>query len=150
MADPIDQLVVDEITALLGDIATANGYHTNAGLHVAVDEERGDKPQSAILLEVLDTGERLTEQKLKKRSGVLTVAVNIRVPYDVDDYPSPRRAARLALADVRKAIATINQTQWITGVTGVAIGGRVIRNREDGANSVIASIDINVTFTEQH
>lgn len=148
MSTPIDTQVITALVALLATISIANGYRTDAGAHVFAEESENEIPPDAIAIELVDVDESLASQGLKKRSATLSIRADVLVPFDPNS--APRETARAVLADIRQAVATINATHWLAGVTSVELGGRRIPPRTEGSQYVEASLDLRVSYTEQH
>lgn len=148
MNDPIDQRFVDYIVGRLQLIRIDDGYRTDAGMHVIDEEDRTDIPTDAIVLVVLDTDERLDQQKLRTRSAELVVRVIAYVPDG--DETGARRTGRKVLADIRQAIASAPCGATPTGVTELSIGGRSLPVRAEGGGVQTASMEIIATLHERH
>lgn len=147
MAAPTDHQVVTALADLLRGITVANGYRTDAGEFVFTEESEDEIAGDAIAIELVDVDESLSAQKLKQRAATLNLRVDVLIPMSLG---TPRAQARAVLADVRAAVATINASHWLPGVTSVELGGRRIPPRVEGSQYIEASLDMRVSYTEQH
>lgn len=145
MSAPIDQRIVDEIARLLGAITVANGYETDAGLHVLTEESRDDLPDDAISIDVLDEVERIEQQARQLRKGQLQITLDIRVP----NGPNARALCRLVMADVRRALA-VEARQLPAGFTGLEVGDRALPPRIDGSQFLTPSMTLTAAYTETY
>lgn len=148
MSTPLDQQIVDALAALLKQVRKGNGYRTDAGQFVMTEETREPIPAEAMSVEILDITEQLQDQRIKRRLALLSMDLRVLLPIEA---VNPRTTMRAVLADLRQAIATINDVPaWLPGVTRVDLGGRSIPTRTDGSQYLEASLELRVTYNETH
>lgn len=146
-ATPLDQLVIDELQRLLQRISTDNGFHTNIGQHVLVEESQAGLGTGVAAIELLDGVEQADYQNPTKRSADLNVTCAVTIPADLD---TARADMRLAFADVRRALASGEHHQFPKRVNKLLIGGRRMNPREEGSAFIDGELDIRVTYVEDH
>lgn len=147
MSEPLDHQIVEGIATALRNIRKVNGYHTDAGLQVLSEEFHEEIDDSKIVLEVLDDDETAESQNCKRRKATLDLTIAVFYPAGQVDQ-ALRRDARRVLADIRRALASIDCLNWITGVTGLEITGRSMFTREPGSRLFRPELKARATFTE--
>lgn len=158
MTIPLDQQIVDRLAALLGEIAIAGGYHTDAGAWVLVEQSHADIPDDAITLGIVDNAEKVadTSQHYTRRNGTLDVRIEVSVPAVIrpgggsGQFQPARARARKAMADVRRAVAHRALKDFPSGITGIAIVGRSMPPLAEGSSHLLASVDFQFKFSESH
>jgi len=124
MSVPQSQAIIDQVSQWLSEITIANGYYTNAGNSVAVEEFRR-RDASVPLLTVIDSDYSTTEPR------------NWRMTLDVEGVflrsETERVQARLLLGDIGRALnRRIGRWREIgAGVTGVAAQSKQIGRQSD-------------------
>jgi hypothetical protein len=149
-AAPIEQAVVDYLAAVLGRIATANGYRTAAGSAVWTDEPEF-APEGATTDRVRLL---LVDEDIAPRGAhayTLTLRILARTYADREHTAYPRRQARAVLADIRQAMDTIDlmDADAPVGVEAVRFGGSRIPERELGDNWLWPEATYTIDFSQR-
>lgn len=145
MNAPMDQQIMDALYLLMQGIRTANGYATDLGERVWLEAGTADADQ--MVLELIDATETATYQSAGKRQARLQVTATATVPHD---SVSPRKTARLALADMRRALAGVSLDRFPLGTQSLQVGGRRINPPDDGSGFIEAELDLAIQFVEKH
>lgn len=148
MSTPTDQLLAAELLARLAAITQANGYATNAGLHV-FDGATGVPDNLGAFLVLAESEEGVASQK---GQGGRPDDVKVSLPFTVEgrtpcDPAHPNAAARQLCADIRRALfgsgsaigAPINAT--------LRYAGRSIDRREPGSTEVGVTVRLEAAFS---
>jgi hypothetical protein len=146
MSVPQEQTIIDTIADWLREITWANGYRTNAGHTVYVDEnDIPDVPTSDLLL-VLDHG----SEAIDNGRWNLTVLIEGLIVLTAVDMPSvARNLARLLMADVRDAVKKGRiRTLLPAGVTELKEVSRVIPRREPGSNMLVVVVTLQIHYSD--
>lgn len=150
MSLPIEQAVVDYLAAKLGQIRTANGYRTNAGLSVWSDEPefQPEGPETDALRLLLVDAEIAAREA---HAWTLTLRIRARTYCDRERTPYPRRLAREVLADVRQAMGAIDLMEAAApvGVEAVRFAGSQIPEREPGDNWLYPEATYSIDFSHR-
>jgi len=143
-----DQLLAVELLARLATITKANGYATDAGLHV-FDGATGVPDNLDAFLVLAESEEGVASQK---GQGSQPDDVKVSLPFSVEgridcDSAHPNAAARKLCADIRRALfrsgssigAPINATLRYTG--------RTIDRRAPGEADVGVTVRLEAIFS---
>jgi hypothetical protein len=151
---PIEQLIVDKIVERLQAIEAGNVYHTDAGDHVIEDFDPQSPPadwdDAPVVLSVIDPAVTPRDGSTpSRRKARMNIIVSAYVPIDKETGQA-RARARLALADVRRAIRADLRcpTDFLAGVTQMSFGDSRMPIEPDGSKYLIASQDVAVDFHE--
>ena len=106
MSTTTDQLLAAELLARLATITQANGYATNAGLHV-FDGATGVPDNLGAFLVLAESEEGVGSQKTAE--GNSPDDVNVSLPMSIEgriacNPEHPNTAARTLCADIRRAL----------------------------------------------
>lgn len=139
------------IAARLAVITRANGYHTNAGLHVwrgrtAVD---ANELPSITLFEQED---QVEDQRIISASEPTAIDANLLLPFVIEasihcDPDHPNVDGHALVADIKRAIFAGDLT-WGGLASHTRYIGRTIGPREGGADIVTVTVQIRIGYTE--
>lgn len=149
---PYEIAVLADLARMLGEIRTANGYHTDAGAHVYTAAQRLDPQDDAIFLVLDDAEEELREQNGYVRDVTLRVDVQIFVPLrqGLTGRAQARQTIHLVLADIRTAVLRgLAQQSFSVEHTDVRLEGRSILPVEAAAQWANALQPIEVDTREE-
>lgn len=143
-----DQLLADALLARLSTITKANGYATDAGLHV-FDGATGVPDNLDAFLVLAESEEGVASQK---EQGDRPADVKVSLPFTIEGRTAcnalhPNTAARLLCADIRRAVfgpgsrlpAPINAT--------LLYAGRTIDRRAPGEADVGVTVRLEAVFS---
>jgi hypothetical protein len=130
----------------LGIIRTANGYRTDVGELVHIEEahlERIATPQIVLIASDFDTVE---EGRSHRR-----IAVNFVIGAIVPATRADAQAiAHAAIADIADALSPRQRGYGLPeGCAGIEIGDRNILQRPDGAPLIVAQVSARAVLTEK-
>ncbi|MDX9717243.1 MAG: hypothetical protein RBT67_07710 [Thauera sp.] len=139
------------IAARLATITRANGYHTNAGLHVwrgrtAID---ADELPSITLFEQED---QVEDQRITTATDPTAIDAHLLLPFVVEasthcDPDHPNLAGHALVADIKRAIFSGDLT-WGSLASHTRYIGRTLGPREGGADIVTVTVQIRIGYTE--
>lgn len=132
-----------QLVARVAAITVGNGYATDIGLRVFEGRRRLDESHipCAVVVEGEDSP---TSQQLGKIKNAVRYAVEGVASCDPDN---PNIVGRAIVADLKKAIWGSDVTFGRT-VISLEYLGRTIAPREDGQNTVSASVEFSVSYAE--
>jgi len=135
------QELIVEIIERLGEITIANGFQTDAGLHVFTHEtpEFGpDDPEQAIAVVIGDDDPRYQGEQVFVK---LPVEIQALAKVDSDPDAQPYLTSEAILADIKKAMELADRT----------LGGLVQHQMERGSTRTLAkqpgSLTVGVAVT---
>lgn len=143
-----DQLLADALLARLATITQANGYATDAGLHV-FDGAAGVPDNLGTFLVLAESEEGVGSQK-SQTSGpddvniVLPIIVEGRIPCDP---AHPNAAGRLLCADIRRALFGQGSEIKEPVKARLRYAGRSIDRRGAGATEVGVTVRLDAVFS---
>lgn len=136
--EPYELGYAADLKRLLGEIRTANGYHTEAGENVFLGDEKLDPSDELdIALIVVDPEEELVRQNGYTRDVNLRfdVEIFVRIGREPNARELARIAARRVLTDVRRAVLQGTKgNSWTTLPIDVTLEGRSLPPVEAGSN----------------
>lgn len=130
------------LTEKVGEISTANGFHTNVGVRVFRGRRRldDDTPPCIVIAELEDT---VVEQTRTQAHVQQVYAIEA---HDVCDPDHPNDKCLLIIQDLKKAI--FQDPTMGRAVKKIAYRGRTIGPRDEGNSLCFAAIRISVDYTE--
>lgn len=144
-----DQLLADALLARLATITLANGYATDAGLHV-FDGATGVSADIACFLVLAESEEGVGSQK-SQTSGAddVTVALPFFVEGRTPCNPQhPNTAGRLLCNDIRRALFGPGSSVALAGGPArLRYAGRTIDRREPGTAEVGVTVKFEALFS---
>ena len=143
-----DQLLAAELLARLATITQANGYATNAGLHV-FDGATGVPDNLGAFLVLAESEEGVASQKSQVGKPD---DVKVSLPFTVEgrtpcDPLHPNAAGRLLCADIRRALFGAGSTLSAPINATLRYAGRSIDRREPGSTEVGVTVRLEAAFS---
>lgn len=143
-----DQLLAVELLARLSTITKANGYATDAGLHV-FDGATGVPDNLSAFLVLAESEEGVASQK---GQGSQPDDVKVSLPFSVEGRiacnPShPNAAARQLCADIRRALFRSGSSIGAPVNATLRYAGRTIDRRAPGEADVGVTVLIEAAFS---
>lgn len=139
------------VATRLSLVTRANGYHTDAGLHVwrgrtAID---ANELPSITLFEQED---QVEEQRIIAASTPATIDTNLLLPFVIEassqcDPDNPNIDGHTLVADIKRAIFSGDLT-WGSLASHTRYIGRTIGPREGGEDIVTVTVQIRIGYTE--
>ena len=151
-----DQSIVEALAVRLADIATANGYRTNAGLYVDPDEREAKEDEDTFpRLTWTDRAEEVVEQIFETDAPLadrtVTEIVFTVVGFDrVETGESPGDLARVLCADIKQAMIRADDKR-LSGrlMDPLRYIGRVIERPDTGRRLVAVEARFSARYLEQ-
>ena len=143
-----DQLLAAAMLARLATITQANGYATDAGLHV-FDGATGVPDNLGAFLVLAESEEGVASQK---GQGGKPDDVKVSLPFTVEgravcDPLHPNAAGRLLCADIRRALFGAGSTLGAPINATLRYAGRSIDRREPGSTEVGVTVRLEAAFS---
>jgi hypothetical protein len=143
-----DQLLAVELLARLATVTKANGYASDAGLHV-FDGATGVPDNLGTFLVLAESEEGVASQK---GQGGKPDDVKVSLPFAVEGRITcnplhPNAAARQLCADIRRAIFRSGSAIGAPISATLRYAGRTIDRREPGSTEVGVTVRLEATFS---
>ncbi len=139
------QEIIEEFRDRLARITVANGFQTDAGLHVLVGEMPSfgpDDPTQALAIS-------LDDDALEYQGEGVVVTLPVRVYAVIKaDTAAPYVAAEAAIADIKTAVETDRNLGGLALPRGLTRGSVSAASREPGSEYVAARVEYGVMYCE--
>lgn len=143
--------IADEFSARLATITVANGFQTEIGTRVLDGAVKVDD-EMVPCVSVVEGADMVQNGPSQRVVTAHILQQYAAVAYLACDPAAPNKAARKAIADMKRAIFRTDgkpDSTWGGRVRAVRYRGRNIGPRADGAPIVMAIVEIEVEFAEQ-
>jgi len=135
------------LRARLAEIQVANGYNTDAGLHILMGEvphETLDDAAASLAVTVRDD-----EPGSQLEQVVVTLAVQVHGTMKVLDTAAPLDSIEALVADIKTAVEQPDRTLGGTLVArGITRGSTQVFERSAGSEVVAVAVTYNLVFAE--
>lgn len=144
---PYEEPILADIKRVLQGIRKANGYATDIGTNVFVEDERKDPDFDEPYLNVLDGEEELVVQDAHVRQVRLLVDIEVVIP---SKRRQARSEARQVFADIRLALLEgLRQESYSQRIVNMTLQGRALPPMPAGARTQIGAMTVAFEMREE-